>query len=145
VTFPRSDASGASPGGDAEDPARAEAGGPAARSDSDATPLDGVQTPRKRPKRRDSEPPSFRKLTPYHARLDVEMDDTAVSKVRDPSASLRLGPSRNRRRAVGSRDAILATAFGALLGVLLVTAVALVAHACAGGASPPTAPSHDAR
>lgn len=116
----------------------------AAPSDSEATPLDGVQTPRKRPKRRDSEPPSFRKLTPYHARLDVEMDDTAVSKVRDPSASLRLGPSRNRGRAVGSRDAILATAFGALLGVLLVTVVALIAHACAADASPPTAASHDA-
>jgi hypothetical protein len=40
---------------------------------------------------RGSEPP-LRDLTPYRARLDVDMDDTAVSRVRDPSASLRIGP-----------------------------------------------------
>lgn len=41
---------------------------------------------------RRSDPPSLRNLTPYQARFDVDMDDTAVSKVRDPSASIRLGP-----------------------------------------------------
>jgi hypothetical protein len=86
--------------------------------------------PNPRPfKRVDSDAPSFRELTPYHARLDVEMDDTAVSKVRDPSVSLRLGPARGARLRASPKQALIATSLGALIGVLFVVIVALFIRA----------------
>jgi hypothetical protein len=71
---------------------------------------------------------SERALTPYQARLDVEMDDTAVSKVRDPSVSislaaedvLRVRPSRPPPRAT---DAVLSVLIGTAIGALVVVAV----------------------
>ena len=81
--------------------------------------------------RRDSDP-AYR-LTPYRARLDVEMDDTAVSKVRDPSVSLVLGPeakARPRDKAAERRlDALASVALGAALGALLVVVIVLIARA----------------
>jgi len=70
---------------------------------------------------RRSEPP----LQPYQARLDVEMDDTAISKVRDPSVSISLSaegllpipPQRRQRKPL---DAVYSIALGVLLGALLV-------------------------
>jgi hypothetical protein len=88
---------------------------------------------RPRIRRPASEPPSFRRLTPYQARLDVEMDDTAVSKVRDPSVSISLEaePLLDRPRRAGglSRDAIASVALGLLLGALAVVAFALALRA----------------
>jgi hypothetical protein len=82
----------------------------------------------------DSEPPSAW-LTPYQARLDVEMDDTAVSKVRDPSVSLLLGAGDAitskpppRPAPVSRLDAIRSVAVGTLLGALLVVTVVAVAR-----------------
>jgi hypothetical protein len=82
--------------------------------------------------RRDSDP-AYR-LTPYRARLDVEMDDTAVSKVRDPSVSLVLGPeakaTRPRDKSAQRRlDALASVALGAALGALLVVVIVLIARA----------------
>jgi hypothetical protein len=83
------------------------------------------------PRRRDSDP-SYR-LTPYRARLDVAMDDTAVSKVRDPSVSMVLGPSsaiRPREKASAKRlEAVASVALGAALGALLVVIIVLIARA----------------
>jgi hypothetical protein len=83
------------------------------------------------PRRRDSDP-AYR-LTPYRARLDVEMDDTAVSKVRDPSVSLVLGPSSPvRPPEKGSErrlEAVASLALGAALGALLVVIIVLIARA----------------
>jgi hypothetical protein len=129
VAVPRSDASGDAPGQAANsgEHDRTPISSPGAGPETpERTPVERKVTPR-RPGRRDSEPP-FRKLTPYHARLDVEMDDTAVSKVRDPSASLRLGTKKGRVR---SQEAVVATLAGAFLGALLVGAVAIVLRACA--------------
>jgi len=70
-------------------------------------------------------------LTPYQARLDVEMDDTAVSKVRDPSVSISLaadgllgeGPRSSRRRAPSAVASVLiGTAIGAFVVVAVVSA-----------------------
>lgn len=79
----------------------------------------------------DSEPPSAW-LTPYQARLDVAMDDTAVSKVRDPSVSLRLGAEGAitskpppRPTALSRLDAVKSVAVGTVFGALVV--VVLVA------------------
>jgi hypothetical protein len=86
-----------------------------------------------RGRRGDSEPPPT--LTPYQARVDVEMDDTAVSKVRDPSVSLRLGadgmlPVAPVARAPEPRVAPLVwIGAGTVLGVLVVTAIALIVRA----------------
>ena len=82
-------------------------------------------------RRRDSY--SAYRLTPYQARLDVEMDDTAVSKVRDPSVSLVFEPSAvlPAHRKPGSRrsEAIASIALGAALGALLVVVIVLIARA----------------
>jgi hypothetical protein len=81
--------------------------------------------------RRDSY--SAYRLTPYQARLDVEMDDTAVSKVRDPSVSLVLEPSaviRSPQKGPDRRlEAIASIALGAALGALLVVVIVLIARA----------------
>lgn len=72
------------------------------------------------------------RLTPYQARLDVEMDDTAVSKVRDPSVSLILEPSaapRPRKPSATKLEAAMSIAIGAALGALLVIIIVLVARA----------------
>lgn len=87
----------------------------------------GVDSPRSRRS-------SYRALTPYQARLDVEMDDTAVSKVRDPSVSLRLSrqetvPVPEHSRA---RGPLASLALGTAGGVLVVLFVALLIRACAG-------------
>ena len=83
--------------------------------------------------RREAEPRSWRSLTPYQARLDVEMDDTAVSKVRDPSVSIRLGPDRNlgqqAGRPVRAREAAFAIVIGVALGALLVVAAVIALRA----------------
>ena len=93
----------------------------------------GVKTAALRGERRvsennksDSDPPSFRPLTPYQARMDVEMDDTAISRVRDPSASITIGPeggiidfSRVRTR-VAKVFSASSVAFGATFGIVLV-------------------------
>jgi hypothetical protein len=90
----------------------------------------------KRHRRRDSDPPSYRYLTPYQARLDVEMDDTAVSKVRDPSVSISLDAEKSPLlRWVpllrGSRrEAVLSTAVGIAFGTLLVAVLAALVRAC---------------
>jgi hypothetical protein len=85
----------------------------------------GAGAPRKR--RRES----FRPLMPYQARLDVEMDDTAISKVRDPSVSINLDPEDVRGEGdVSRRDAIVSTVVGAGLGALLVGVVILLVRAC---------------
>jgi hypothetical protein len=77
-------------------------------------------------RRRDSEPPA---LTPYQARLDVEMDDTAVSKVRDPSVSISLdadsllpipSPPSTPPRFQPVYSVVLGTVLGALIVMLLV-------------------------
>ncbi len=84
-----------------------------------------------RRRRRDSDPPSYR-LTPYQARLDVEMDDTAVSKVRDPSVSIRLGGDGGApvaARGFRRLDAAASVALGAVLGVLLVVVAVWIARA----------------
>jgi hypothetical protein len=86
-------------------------------------------------RRRDSEPPSYRYLTPYQARLDVEMDDTAISKVRDPSVSIsldaKLGPLFPRKLFRGNRrEALLSMAVGVAFGTLLVAVIAAVVRAC---------------
>ena len=90
---------------------------------------------RKRGRRRDSEPPSYRYLTPYQARLDVEMDDTAISKVRDPSVSISLdaenSPLLRRILTRGNRrEALLSMAVGVAFGTLLVAVIAAVVRAC---------------
>ena len=72
------------------------------------------------------------RLTPYQARLDVEMDDTAVSKVRDPSVSLILEPSatlRPRKPSATGLEALTSIAIGAALGALLVGIVVVIARA----------------
>lgn len=72
------------------------------------------------------------RLTPYQARLDVEMDDTAVSKVRDPSVSMILEPSfapRPRRHSATRVEALTSIAIGAALGALLVIIVVVIARA----------------
>lgn len=72
------------------------------------------------------------RLTPYQARLDVEMDDTAVSKVRDPSVSLILEPSaapRPRKASATRVEALTSIAIGAALGALLVVIIVVLARA----------------
>jgi len=72
------------------------------------------------------------RLTPYQARLDVEMDDTAVSKVRDPSVSLVLEPSaapEARKPPATRAEAAMSIAIGAALGALLVVLIVLIARA----------------
>jgi len=92
-----------------------------------------------RHRRRDSEPPSYRYLTPYQARLDVEMDDTAVSKVRDPSVSISLDAEksplltsviRGHLFRGNAREALLSTIVGVAFGTLLVAVVAALVRAC---------------
>jgi len=88
------------------------------------------QPPASEPRRRrDSDP---YRLTPYQARLDVEMDDTAVSKVRDPSVSLVLSPEAAIRRP-GKPDrrneAMASLALGAAFGALLVVVIVLLSRA----------------
>jgi hypothetical protein len=81
--------------------------------------------------------PTFRPLTPYQARLDVEMDDTAISKVRDPSVSIALGADaalhprgdRGRRRFV---EAAVSLGVGVVLGALVVVLVVLAVRAFGG-------------
>jgi uncharacterized protein YjeT (DUF2065 family) len=78
---------------------------------------------------RSSEPP----LTPYQARLDVEMDDTAVSKVRDPSVSISLSaegllPILAPRRARKPLDAVYSIVLGTLLGAVLVVLAVVAAR-----------------
>jgi hypothetical protein len=83
--------------------------------------------------------PHFRPLTPYQARLDVEMDDTAISKVRDPSVSIALGAdaalspregSRLRsRRSSRAIDAAISVSVGLVLGALMVVLTVLVLRA----------------
>jgi hypothetical protein len=90
---------------------------------------------KRRSRRRDSEPPSYRYLTPYQARLDVEMDDTAVSKVRDPSVSISLDAEKSplllRSLLRGNRrEALLSMAVGVAFGSLLVAVIAAVIRAC---------------
>jgi len=89
----------------------------------------------RRHRRRDSDPPSYRHLTPYQARLDVEMDDTAISKVRDPSVSISLdaekSPLRRSKLFLGNRrEALLSMAVGIAFGTLLVAVIAAVIRAC---------------
>jgi hypothetical protein len=95
-------------------------------------------TVRKR-RRRDSDPPSYRYLTPYQARLDVEMDDTAVSKVRDPSVSISQEAEKNPLRRVllrsnlfrgNRREALMSMGVGVAFGTLLVAIIAAVVRAC---------------
>lgn len=86
----------------------------------------GVDSPR-------SKRSSLRFLTPYQARLDVEMDDTAVSKVRDPSVSLRVSPedilpTTGRTRGWGP---VASLALGTAGGVLVVLLLAYLVRACA--------------
>jgi hypothetical protein len=94
---------------------------------------------------RGSEPP-LRDLTPYRARLDVDMDDTAVSRVRDPSASLRIGPEGElielpsavsldppakgeaTPRATGLFQSPLSPLLGAAFGALIVLLAVLAAR-----------------
>jgi hypothetical protein len=90
---------------------------------------------RRRPRRRDSDPPSYRYLTPYQARLDVEMDDTAVSKVRDPSVSISLDAEKSplflKNLLRGNRrEALLSMGVGVAFGTLLVAVIAAVIRAC---------------
>jgi hypothetical protein len=90
---------------------------------------------RRRHRRRDSEPPSYRYLTPYQARLDVEMDDTAISKVRDPSVSISLDAEKSplllRNLLRGSRqDALVSMAVGVAFGTVLVAVIAALIRAC---------------
>ena len=89
---------------------------------------------RRRHRRRDSDPPSYRYLTPYQARLDVEMDDTAISKVRDPSVSISLDAERSPLLKVlfrgNRREALLSMAVGIAFGTLLVAVIAGVIRAC---------------
>jgi hypothetical protein len=93
---------------------------------------------RRRHRRRDSDPPSYRYLTPYQARLDVEMDDTAVSKVRDPSVSISLDAEKNPLRRVlrstlfrgNRREALISMGVGIAFGTLLVVVIAAVVRAC---------------
>jgi hypothetical protein len=90
---------------------------------------------RRRRPRRDSDPPSYRYLTPYQARLDVEMDDTAVSKVRDPSVSISLDAEKSplllRNLLRGNRrEALLSMGVGVAFGTLLVAVIAAVIRAC---------------
>jgi hypothetical protein len=76
--------------------------------------------------------PPFRPLTPYQARLDVEMDDTAISKVRDPSVSLVLGDaelSPRRKKRSGLVEAAISVAAGVVLGALLVVLAVLALRA----------------
>jgi hypothetical protein len=112
-------------------------------SSPDKTPLSSSGVVVKRPEdeahalpssavhRRDSY--SAYRLTPYQARLDVEMDDTAVSKVRDPSVSLILEPSAvvraPERPAKRRLEAVVSVALGAALGALLVVVIVLIARA----------------
>jgi hypothetical protein len=84
-------------------------------------------------RRRENSTPNFRELTPYQARLDVEMDDTAISKVRDPSVSIALGadaslPPRRRTQRVRFRDAALSVGAGVVLGALVVVLVVFLAQ-----------------
>jgi hypothetical protein len=87
---------------------------------------------RAHPHKISDDPPSFRGLTPYQARLDVEMDDTAVSKVRDPSVSISLGAEHSLGEKASprawSRDAVASVFIGTLLGALLVVTLAIVAR-----------------
>lgn len=89
--------------------------------------------PRSDPLPRRREPDPAYRLTPYRARVDVEMDDTAVSKVRDPSVSLVLGPLspvRPPEKASARRlEAVASVALGAALGALLVVIIVLIARA----------------
>lgn len=90
----------------------------------------GSRTPaRGRP--RDSEPPT---LTPYQARLDIEMDDTAVSKVRDPSVSISLDadsllPIPEPRTPPPRFEPVYSVVLGTVLGALIVMLVVLLARA----------------
>lgn len=87
-----------------------------------------VKRGRVRARPSDSEPPP---LTPYQARLDVEMDDTAISKVRDPSVSISLDadqllplpPPPERRRPT---DPVYSMVVGAILGAVLVAILVLL-------------------
>jgi hypothetical protein len=103
------------------------------RRAADRTPVSSsgvvARAPRARP--RDSEPPD---LTPYQARLDVEMDDTAISKVRDPSVSISLDaagmlPLSPPPAPVPRFRPIYSIALGTLLGALIVALMVLVAQA----------------
>ncbi|HEX4336473.1 MAG TPA: hypothetical protein VH062_11205 [Polyangiaceae bacterium] len=112
---------------------------------SDKTPLSSSGVVVKRGEEHDPGPPpssspvarrdsySAYRLTPYQARLDVEMDDTAVSKVRDPSVSLILEPSaviRSPQKPPNGRlEAVASIAVGAALGALLVVVIVLIARA----------------
>lgn len=97
----------------------------------------GKRTERRR-RRRDSDPPSYRYLTPYQARLDVEMDDTAISKVRDPSVSISLDAEASPLRRVlrsnlfrgNRREALLSMGVGIAFGTLLVAVIAAIVRAC---------------
>ena len=76
--------------------------------------------------------PPFRQLTPYQARLDVEMDDTAISKVRDPSVSIALGDSDlvpKRRKQTRLVEAAISVSAGVVLGALLVVLAVLALRA----------------
>jgi hypothetical protein len=64
------------------------------------------------------------------------MDDTAVSKVRDPSVSISLGAelgetelSPKRRKKAGLAEAAISVAAGVVLGALLVVLAVLALRA----------------
>jgi hypothetical protein len=106
---------------------------PSSPPGADRTPIStsGVvprrNAPGSRPRR--SEPP----LEPYRARLDVEMDDTAISKVRDPSVSISLSaegllPLPEPPRSPRKLDAVYSIALGTLLGALLVVLAVIAAR-----------------
>lgn len=98
---------------------------------TDTTPSGVVRRADQAP-RSTREPGSVRSLTPYQARLDVEMDDTAVSKVRDPSVSFRL--SRKPGTGVGGHarqwGPLASVVLGVLGGVLVVLVVVAAFRAC---------------
>jgi hypothetical protein len=93
---------------------------------------ESAPVPAPRRKAEGSESSSYR-LTPYQARLDVEMDDTAVSKVRDPSVSILLGPNGERPVRAPTRlmrvDAVVSVVIGTALGALVVVAIVAAARA----------------
>lgn len=70
-----------------------------------------------------------RALTRYRARVDVEMDDTAVSRVRDPSVSLRLDPPRPAAPQPGALRALLV---GMAVGVAAVALALLIGRLLGG-------------
>lgn len=82
-----------------------------------------------RPRRRDSEPPG---LTPYRARLEVEMDDTAVSKVRDPSVSISLDVDEilplpeARKSSSPLLEPVYSVALGTVFGAMIVALIVFI-------------------